>query len=95
MSARCWLAERAGDRAAARHAYLRAGNHFRTAGVMALSHPARGRARAADARQREQFSQAFELLDVPAQRLRVPFEGGTLPRLVLRRGRRRPAAGRR
>ena len=73
------LAERAGDRAAARHAYLRAGNYFRTAGVMALSPATWTRARAADARQREHFSQAFELLDVPAQRLHVPFEGGTLP----------------
>ncbi len=72
------LGERGGDRAAARHAYLRAGNYFRTAGVMALSHATRTRARAADVRQREHFSQAFELLDVPAQRLHIPFEGGTL-----------------
>ena len=73
------LAERAGDRAAARHAYLRAGNYFRTAGVMSLSHATRSRAHAADVRQREQFSVVFQLLDVPAQRLRIPFEGGTLP----------------
>ena len=46
---------------------------------MALSPATWTRAHAADARQREHFSQAFELLDVPAQRLHIPFEGGTLP----------------
>ena len=84
------LAASAGDRTAARRAHLRAANYFRTAGVMSLASATLPRAVEADARARASFSRAFELLDVPAQRLRIPFEGGTLPGWFFRAGAGRP-----
>ncbi|HEV7655648.1 MAG TPA: alpha/beta fold hydrolase [Mycobacteriales bacterium] len=71
--------EAAGNRESARGAYLRAGSYYRTAGVLLFTAPVDPRLAECDARQREMFTAAFRLMDLPPERVRIPFEGGTLP----------------
>ena len=69
----------ASRRQSASEAFLRAGNYFRTAGVMLLGAPADERLRVTNARQTEAFRRGAALLDQPPEILAIPFQDTTLP----------------
>jgi alpha-beta hydrolase superfamily lysophospholipase len=69
----------AGGIESARAGFFRAANYYRTAGVMLLGTPYDGRLQATNSRQTETFRQGADLLDQPAEILRIPFAGTTLP----------------
>jgi alpha-beta hydrolase superfamily lysophospholipase len=76
------LAEReaaAGNRTSARLAYLRACTYHRTAGVMLLGAPLDERLVSAYRAQADMFAAAAELMEVPVERIEVPFGAVTLP----------------
>jgi dienelactone hydrolase len=70
----------AGHTVSAREAYLRASNYYRTADFYRREDPANDpeSARLAAASQ-QTFAHAAELLDVPAIKVAIPYEGTTLP----------------
>jgi alpha-beta hydrolase superfamily lysophospholipase len=76
------LAEReaaAGNRTSARLAYLRASTYHRTAGVMLLGAPLDERLVSAYRAQAEMFAEATELMELPVERIEIPFGAITLP----------------
>jgi dipeptidyl aminopeptidase/acylaminoacyl peptidase len=76
--ARAALAE--GHTVSAREAYLRASNYYRTADFYRRADPANDTesARLAAASQ-QAFAHAADLLDIPASKVRIPYQGTTLP----------------
>ena len=70
----------AGHRVSARDALLRASNYYRTAEFYRRADPDNDAESARLARlSRESFATAADLLDVPARRVAIPYEGTTLP----------------
>lgn len=69
---------RAGRRANARGAYLRAANYLRTAGVFLLGSPDTMAAADCDRRQRDCFRAAVALGDTPAREVTIEMEGTPL-----------------
>jgi alpha-beta hydrolase superfamily lysophospholipase len=72
-------AERAGDRDAARYAFLRASNYYRTAGLMLMGTPIDPRLVSSNARQTEIFRRGAALLGLPPETIEIPFEDTPLP----------------
>jgi alpha-beta hydrolase superfamily lysophospholipase len=76
------LAEReaaAGNRTSARLAYLRACTYHRTAGVMLLGAPLDERLVSAYRAQADMFADATGLMELPVERIEIPFGAITLP----------------
>ena len=70
----------AGHRVSAREALLRASNYYRTADFFRVADRDNDPESARLARQsRTTFARAAELLDIPAKRQEIPYEGTTLP----------------
>ncbi len=76
----------AGHLESARRAYLRASTYYRTAGVMLFGLPVDPRLVMSNRRQTEAFQRAAALMTPPAEVLRIPYEGTTLPGYFLRAG---------
>ena len=75
----------AGHRISARDALLRASNYYRTGDFYRRSDPDNDAKSARLARlSRETFAAAAELLEVPACRVAIPYEGTTLPGYLFR-----------
>jgi pimeloyl-ACP methyl ester carboxylesterase len=75
----------AGHRVSARDALLRASNYYRTADFYRRVDPDHDAESQRLARlSRESFAAAAELLDVPASRVAIPYEGTTLPGYLFR-----------
>ncbi len=70
---------RAGRRVSALRAFLRASNYYRNAYVFHLEAPLPAVVREAYRKHRDAFATAAALMPRPAERLAIPFEGGTLP----------------
>jgi alpha-beta hydrolase superfamily lysophospholipase len=80
-----------GNRESARMAYLRACTYHRTAGAMLMGAPLDERLVSAYGEQARMFDAAMALMEIPGQRIEIPFEGATLLGYFLRSG----AGGRR
>jgi pimeloyl-ACP methyl ester carboxylesterase len=76
----------AGDAVAARSAFFRAANAYRSAGLMLMQAPIDERLRASHRAQTACFRRAAALLDPPAEIVAIPFEGTTLPGYFFRAG---------
>ncbi|HEY0117217.1 MAG TPA: alpha/beta fold hydrolase [Cellulomonas sp.] len=75
----------AGHRVSARDALLRASNYYRTAEFYLRADPDHDAESQRLARlSRESFAAAAQLLDVPARRVDIPYEGTTLPGYLFR-----------
>lgn len=83
LSARAAEAFMAGRRASARQLYLRAACFYGTSYRPLFGSPVDDRLRAAFRKQMTTFEKALSLLDVPAETLRVPLEGATMPAYVI------------
>ncbi|GAA1053676.1 alpha/beta hydrolase family protein [Dietzia natronolimnaea] len=68
----------AGHRVSAREGFLRATTYFRISGVFMYAPPMDPRFVTANARQRDAFRRAVELMDHPFQQVTVPYEGAEL-----------------
>lgn len=73
------VSRRAGRRASAMRAFLRASNYYRNAYIFHLEAPLPTLVRDAYRRHREAFAGAAALMPRPAERLAIPFEGDALP----------------
>lgn len=69
----------AGHAVTARDGYLRASNYYRTAEFFLHANPAEPRMAAAHDRAVACFTSAAPLLDIPAEPVRIPYEGTELP----------------
>lgn len=76
----------AGDPVAARDAYLRASNYYRTAGLFLMGTPVDDRLRSSAHKQTETFRAGAALLAAPPEILAIPYEGTTLPGYFFRAG---------
>ncbi len=75
----------AGHRVSARDALLRASNYYRTAEFYRRGGPDHdAESQRLAGLSRESFAAAAELLDVPARRVSIPYEGTTLPGYLFR-----------
>lgn len=68
----------AGHRVSAREGFLRATTYFRSSGVFMFAPPMDPRFVAANARQRDAFRRAIELMEYPCREVRIPYEGTEL-----------------
>ena len=69
----------AGHRVSAREAYLRASNYFRTAHFYMHANPKDPRHLDTARKSVESFIKAIELFDLPAETVKIPYLGTTLP----------------
>jgi pimeloyl-ACP methyl ester carboxylesterase len=69
----------AGSHTSARLAFLRACTYHRTAGVMLLGAPLDERLVSAYRAQADMFARAAALMELPVERIEIPFGAGTLP----------------
>lgn len=69
----------AGHRESAGQAYLRASNYYRASEFYLHADPADARAREAASKGVACYGKAVELLGLPVTRVRIPYEGTTLP----------------
>lgn len=70
---------RAGQRASARAAFLRASNYYRNAYIFFFAPPLDPRVVTAYGKQKDAFEQALTQFDTPTESVRIPYEGTTLP----------------
>jgi alpha-beta hydrolase superfamily lysophospholipase len=75
---------RAGHRVSASGAYLRASNYLRTAAPFLYGRPVSSELRDLTARSNAAFARGLELGSRPVTALEIPFEGTTLPGLLVR-----------